>query len=505
MKRNLLVLTCLVLGVVFFASQSWAQCPEDPNDNGVCDTLYIEIWPEDDWVEGFPSFVRFPIRVTNDIPDPLIDSIAGMVIPLAFTSSNAAANAVIPAAKNNTNVYPFSDLENSIFRHMPSMDTLTATDRNFLMDISYGFLTWATRELVLDGGTHFWMSLIPSGSPNPRFPGGSRVLTATMTFTIVDTTTICIDTCFWPPTGRLAFQRSDAVTYFPRHFLPMCQVIRIFCNMPPQFYSGVGDQWHHPYVGHYATGDFTVGHECGIMTAVSANFVGEGVENVTVVLHWGLPAVLVEGHVEYDVVDTCLSGGTVTIIAESNNGTAYHDFAIHLPNDPPHLILSDTWRALAGYTMVLEVTGVDPDGDIMGDIELEAVWYLPDSLQAPTNPPSYEPGNPGHLTWALAEADTGVWICVFSLSDSCGAEGLDTLAIGVSLPFCGDCTGDGEINVGDVVCLINYLYRQGTPPEPLCRGDATGDGTIDVADVIVMVNYLFRGSWSPCFDCCDGG
>ncbi|MGB2805507.1 MAG: hypothetical protein WBD64_11505, partial [Candidatus Zixiibacteriota bacterium] len=98
MKRNLLVLTCLVLGALFLVGQSWAACPEDPNDNGICDTLYVEIWPGDDWPSGFPHFVRFPIRVTNDIPDPDIDSIAGMVVPLSFASTNPLANAQIEAA-----------------------------------------------------------------------------------------------------------------------------------------------------------------------------------------------------------------------------------------------------------------------------------------------------------------------------------------------------------------------------------------------------------------------
>jgi hypothetical protein len=504
MKRNLFVLAWLILGVALLVGYTWAQCPEDPNDNGLCDTLYIEVWPWDDWVYGFPEVVRFPIRVTNDIPDPDVDSMAGMVIPLSFTSTNPLANAQIEAARNHTDLYPFPDLDNSIFRHLPSMSD--PQERNFMMDYAEQMLglEWDTRILDLGAGDRFWMSLVPTGTADRRFPGGSRVLTATMTFTIWDSTWICIDSCFWPPTGRLAFSGSDAMPYMPRHFLPLCQEIQILCNMPPQFYYGPGNRSHHS-VGHYSTENFLVGHECGIMTAVSANFVGAGVENVTVLLYGGLPAYSVEGHVEYDVVDTCLSGGTVTIVGESNNGTAYHDFTIHLPNDPPYLTLSDTWRALAGYPMVLKVTGADPDGDIMGDIELEAVWYQDDSLQVPTNPPSYEPGNPGLLTWAFAHADTGVWICSFLLSDSCGAEVTDSVAIEVGMPFCGDCTGDGEINLADVVCLVGYLYKEGSPPDPVCKGDATGNGSIDVGDVVVMVNYLFKGSFSPCFDCCDEG
>ena len=175
MKRNLLVLTCLVLGALFLIGRTWAACPEDPNDNGVCDTLYIEIWPEDDWVEGFPHIVRFPIRVTSDIPDPSIDSIAGIVIPLCFTSTNPSANVEIQATKNNTDVYPFPDLENSIFRHLPSM--ADPQERNWMMDLSEQGtgLEWDTRSLDIGGGTHFWLSIISSGTPDRKFPGGSRV------------------------------------------------------------------------------------------------------------------------------------------------------------------------------------------------------------------------------------------------------------------------------------------------------------------------------------------
>jgi len=101
-------------------------------DNGVPDTLYLEVYPGDDGLYGFPADVRLNLRVSNDIPDPDIDSIAGIVVPLSFTSTNPWANAQIQPAKNNTDLYPFPDLNNSIFRHMPDMNT--ATERNWMMD-----------------------------------------------------------------------------------------------------------------------------------------------------------------------------------------------------------------------------------------------------------------------------------------------------------------------------------------------------------------------------------
>ncbi|MGB7062595.1 MAG: dockerin type I repeat-containing protein, partial [Candidatus Zixiibacteriota bacterium] len=227
------------------------------------------------------------------------------------------------------------------------------------------------------------------------------------------------------------------------------------------------------------------------------------VENVDVVNVLGLGTPFVEGEVEYDVTDHCQPGGSIHITAWDNFGQGgVCGFDVLLSDSPPEFSLCDTWRALAGYTMIIEVTAVDPDGYIMGDIELEGFWYGPDSLQSPTNSPSWDSGNPGFFTWAPTEADTGNWICSFSAADVCGDVTTHLLSIQVGMPFCGDCNGDGEINLGDVVCLIGYLYKQGTPPEPLCKGDASGNGSIDVGDVVLLINYLFKGSFGPSFDCC---
>jgi len=55
----------------------------------------------------------------------------------------------------------------------------------------------------------------------------------------------------------------------------------------------------------------------------------------------------------------------------------------------------------------------------------------------------------------------------------------------------GDANGDGVIDIADVVYLINYLFTDGPPPDPLEAGDANCDGVVDIADVIYLINYLF--------------
>jgi hypothetical protein len=61
----------------------------------------------------------------------------------------------------------------------------------------------------------------------------------------------------------------------------------------------------------------------------------------------------------------------------------------------------------------------------------------------------------------------------------------------------GDVTGDGVIDAGDVVYLINYLYRGGPAPTPLASGDTTCDGNVDAGDVVYLINYLYRSGPAP--------
>jgi hypothetical protein len=61
----------------------------------------------------------------------------------------------------------------------------------------------------------------------------------------------------------------------------------------------------------------------------------------------------------------------------------------------------------------------------------------------------------------------------------------------------GDSNGDGEIEVGDVVILISYLFRNGLPPNPFLAGDATCDGDVSVDDVVYLISYLFRNGPPP--------
>ena len=191
MKKNLLLLTVAAL-LFSLAGMAWAQ------DSGIPDTLYAEVYPPDTFTT---TFVRVPFYVTHDIVDPAVDSMSATVIPLVYHHTNPGTYCSTSRWWNNTDLYPSSDRDRSIFRHL---DGTT----NWMMNVSEQGQgeEWDFRFLDLgDEVSQFWFLTVPTGAADRLFEGGSRVLWSTMTFKVQDSTTICIDTCFWPPSDRLIF------------------------------------------------------------------------------------------------------------------------------------------------------------------------------------------------------------------------------------------------------------------------------------------------------------
>lgn len=62
----------------------------------------------------------------------------------------------------------------------------------------------------------------------------------------------------------------------------------------------------------------------------------------------------------------------------------------------------------------------------------------------------------------------------------------------------GDANGDGRIDIGDIVFLINNIFKSGQAPNPLTRGDANCDGRVNVGDPVYLLNYIFKMGPAPC-------
>ncbi len=68
----------------------------------------------------------------------------------------------------------------------------------------------------------------------------------------------------------------------------------------------------------------------------------------------------------------------------------------------------------------------------------------------------------------------------------------------------GDANNDDEVNAGDVILLVNYLFLGTSAPCILEAGDADSSCVINAGDIIYLGNYIFLGTSAPrrgCIPC----
>lgn len=97
-------------------------------------------------------------------------------------------------------------------------------------------------------------------------------------------------------------------------------------------------------------------------------------------------------------------------------------------------------------------------------------------------------GPAGPFWCAVRAIDAGLMASVWSLE--------------VESYICGDANGDGMINVGDAVFLVNFIFKNGAAPDPVCSGDANGDGQANVGDAVYLINFIFKNGTAPVEQCC---
>ena len=80
-------------------------------------------------------------------------------------------------------------------------------------------------------------------------------------------------------------------------------------------------------------------------------------------------------------------------------------------------------------------------------------------------------------------------------ADYCHA---DTMSFMIRVYVCGDANNDGDVNIGDGVFIINYVFKSGAAPDPLEAGDANCDGEVNVGDAVYLINFVFNDGPAPC-------
>lgn len=61
----------------------------------------------------------------------------------------------------------------------------------------------------------------------------------------------------------------------------------------------------------------------------------------------------------------------------------------------------------------------------------------------------------------------------------------------------GDANGDYNVNVGDAVFLISFVFKDGPAPDPYEAGDANCDGGVSIGDAVFIVNFVFKNGPQP--------
>jgi hypothetical protein len=173
----------------------------------------------------------------------------------------------------------------------------------------------------------------------------------------------------------------------------------------------------------------------------------------------------ISGHV-YDPGGNPLSGCTVAAY-ESSLVNLLAQFGVSFLGQLGISFRKDSTSLDGSYKITGLRTG---DYYVEASTECDNQWY--------DHKPAWEQGDLVHVT--MPNETSGI---DFSLS---------------SLFICGDASGDGVIDVSDVVYLINYLFINGPAPYPLEAGDVNSDGVIDISDVVYLINYLFIGGPMPC-------
>ncbi len=61
----------------------------------------------------------------------------------------------------------------------------------------------------------------------------------------------------------------------------------------------------------------------------------------------------------------------------------------------------------------------------------------------------------------------------------------------------GDCNADGQVNVADAACALNWMFGGAVDPGCLASLNTNGDGDTNIADPVSLLNFLFGGGEAP--------
>lgn len=120
---------------------------------------------------------------------------------------------------------------------------------------------------------------------------------------------------------------------------------------------------------------------------------------------------------------------------------------------------------------------------------------LPSGMTATFDPDQLIPTDTSVFTIVSSpDAEQGTFLV--TITGSGGGTSHDT-EFELGTFFRGDANGDGIIDVGDPLYILNWLFKGTQPPSPIEAGDANCNQTVDLGDAVYLLGYLFKGSDPP--------
>lgn len=105
--------------------------------------------------------------------------------------------------------------------------------------------------------------------------------------------------------------------------------------------------------------------------------------------------------------------------------------------------------------------------------------------------------NDGAYSWLVP--DTPSDSCLIRIADAGDMMPVDQSDgyFSIGSYVAGDASGDGSVTLGDVIYLLNYLFRGEEAPYPMAAGDANASCSVDLGDALYLLNYLYKTGDPP--------
>jgi len=208
------------------------------------------------------------------------------------------------------------------------------------------------------------------------------------------------------------------------------------------------------------------------------------------------------GDVTY-IPDPADAGQTVAIEIEASDfmHTACLDYTctvlVDVTNNAPVIDCGNSYNmGGSGYLfMKFDISATDPDSSD------EIQYYLASISPAQYGICRIDPAT-GVFSFNTIMEDGGYdyEICVVA------SDGMDDATCCFHLNVCtcvlpGEIDGLGDVNIGDVVALIYYIFKIPDGPINMNWADVNADCEVNIADVVYLIDYIFKGGPEPQLGC----